>query len=191
MRKLLSLLALGVVAGCGTGEMAPSGRAPGPEPQISTLFRPAKTAQSEDNHDNRYRVPEFPGPGAFAFSDANRLSGPEWDQWSKAVLEKIARTRLKDPDSTFPKDRKFNVELMCFVRPNGKVEDVRVITGSGLPEVDAVAVKLLRAGSPLPELPAAFGGKPILFRFVLAVQHFDSAGKDVVSRRESSAASDS
>src|SRR4051812_10194379 len=92
MRTFMGLLALCVLAGCGVGDMAPSQRAPGPEPHISTLFRPSKTAQPSESRE-RYLLPEFPDLGKTPNEEIQ-----EWlEPWKKQLLSAVKRTLASFP----------------------------------------------------------------------------------------------
>ncbi len=88
------------------------------------------------------------------------------DSWyARQVEQRIGNNWLST--SLGQTTRNVETVLSFEIRPDGRIEEVKLEKGSGIRTIDIAAERAIRASSPLPPLPRSFGGRRVRF-----VTHF-------------------
>jgi TonB family protein len=101
---------------------------------------------------------------AFAQGNASQRPAPsDKKSWSQAVGAQIKRQSalavIKARELGLDGD--FEVSVGCTISVDGKVSDARIVTSSGNPDLDAVAIDMANRAAPFPTFTPDMGEEPV------------------------------
>ncbi|MCD1263018.1 hypothetical protein B5M44_00490 [Shinella sumterensis] len=103
-------------------------------------------------------------PPAFAQDTKSQRPAPsDKEDWTQAVGAKIKRQSahavIKARELGLDGD--FQVSVGFTISPDGKVSGARIVTSSGHPELDAVAIDMANRAAPFPTFTPDMGDEPV------------------------------